>query len=149
MGIPLEPRSPGMRMKFYVGLDGAEDLVLEFIDLVATRGQFDLVAGAKVSFDAADAILVTRGYTGGSLRFEQDTLRLHWVSRTCAQGNFASYHREPPLPPRNAVVYLAEDLDWNEELVSEVVAAMKDFTGHQRIKAGYSHMAGSPTLGYA
>ena len=51
--------------------------------------------------------------------------------------------------PRNAVVYLAEDLDWNEELVSEVVAAMKDFTGHQRIKAGYSHMAGSPVLGFA
>ena len=51
--------------------------------------------------------------------------------------------------PRNAVVYLAEDLDWNEELVSEVVAAMKDFTGHQRIKAGYSHMAGSPVLGVA
>ena len=48
-----------MRMKFYVGLGGAEDLVLEFIDLVATRGQFDLVAGAKVSFDA-DAILVRR-----------------------------------------------------------------------------------------
>ena len=51
--------------------------------------------------------------------------------------------------PRNAVVYLAEDLEWNEELVSEVVAAMKDFTGHRRVKAGYSHMAGSPTLGYA
>ena len=52
--------------------------------------------------------------------------------------------------PRNAVVYLAEDLDWDEELVSEVVAAMKDFTGHQRrIKAGYSHMAGSPVLGFA
>ena len=60
MGIPLEPRSPGMRMKFYVGLDGAEDLVLEFIDLVAARGQFDLVAGAKISFDA-DAILVSEG----------------------------------------------------------------------------------------
>ena len=50
---------------------------------------------------------------------------------------------------RTAVVYLAEDLHWNEDLVSEVVAAMQDFTGHQRIKAGYSHMAGSPTLGYA
>ena len=57
--------------------------------------------------------------------------------------------RTPAFIPRNAVVYLAEDLDWNEELVSEVVAAMKDFTGHQRIKAGYSHMAGSPVLGFA
>ena len=47
------------------------------------------------------------------------------------------------------VVYLAEDLDWNEELVSEVVAAMKDVTGRQRINAGYSYMQGSPTLGYA
>ena len=52
-----------MRMKFYVGLDGAEDLVLEFIDLVATRGQFDLVAGAKVSFDV-DVILVREGLHG-------------------------------------------------------------------------------------
>ena len=51
--------------------------------------------------------------------------------------------------PRNAVVYLAEDLVWSEELVSEVVAVMKDFTGRQRIKAGYSYMQGSPTLGYA
>ena len=57
--------------------------------------------------------------------------------------------RTTAFTPRNAVVYLAEDLDWNEELVSEVVAAMKDFTGHQRIKAGYSHMAGSPVLGFA
>ena len=51
--------------------------------------------------------------------------------------------------PRNAVVYLAEDLHWNEDLVSEVVAVMKDFTGRQRIKAGYSYMQGSPTLGIA
>ena len=51
--------------------------------------------------------------------------------------------------PRNAVVYLAEDLHWNEDLVSEVVAVMKDFTGRQRIKAGYSYKQGSPTLGYA
>ena len=51
--------------------------------------------------------------------------------------------------PRNAVVYLAEDLHWNGDMVSEVVAAMQDFTGHQRIKAGYSYMQGSPILGYA
>ena len=51
--------------------------------------------------------------------------------------------------PRNAVVYLAEDLHWREDLVSEVVVAIKEFTGHQRVKAGYSYMAGSPTLGYA
>lgn len=51
--------------------------------------------------------------------------------------------------PCNAVVYLAEDLVWSEELVSEVVAVMKDFTGRHRIKAGYSYMQGSPTLGYA
>ena len=51
--------------------------------------------------------------------------------------------------PRNAVVYLSEDLHWDEELVSEVFAVMKDFTGRQRIKAGYSYMQGSPTLGYA
>ena len=57
--------------------------------------------------------------------------------------------RTTAFTPRNAVVYLAEDLDWNEELVSEVVAAMKDVTGRQRIKAGYSYMQGSPTLGYA
>ena len=62
-GVPLEPRSPEMLIEIYVGLDGAEDLVLEFIDLVATRGQFDLVAGAKVSFDA-DAILVREGLHG-------------------------------------------------------------------------------------
>ena len=51
--------------------------------------------------------------------------------------------------PRSPVVYLAEDLFWSEELVNEVVAAMKDVTGRQRIKAGYSHMAGSPVLGVA
>ena len=89
-------------MKIYAGLDGAEEQVLEFIDLVASRGQFDLLAGAKVSFDA-DAVLV---------------------------------------------VYLAEDLHWREDLISGIVAAMKEFTGH-RVKAGYSNMAGSPILGYA
>ena len=47
-------------MKIYAGLDGAEEQVLEFIDLVASRGQFDLLAGAKVSFDA-DAVLVREG----------------------------------------------------------------------------------------
>ena len=56
----MEPRSPEMLIEIYVGLDGAENLVLEFIDIVAARGQFDLVAGAKVSFDA-DAILVSEG----------------------------------------------------------------------------------------
>ena len=53
-----------MLIEIYVGLDGAEDLVLEFIDLVATRGQFDLVAGAKVSFDADASILVREGLHG-------------------------------------------------------------------------------------
>ena len=58
--------------------------------------------------------------------------------------------RTTAFTPRNAVVYLAEDLVWSEELVSEVVAVMKDFTGRrQRIKAGYSYEQGSPTLGYA
>ena len=57
--------------------------------------------------------------------------------------------RTPAFIPRNAVVYLAEDLVWSEEVVSEVVAVMKDFTGRHRIKAGYSYMQGSPTLGYA
>ena len=52
--------SPGTRMKIYAGLDGAEEQVLEFIDIVAARGQFDLLAGAKVSFDA-DAVLVSEG----------------------------------------------------------------------------------------
>ena len=59
----MEPRSPGVHIEIYVGLDGAEDLVLEFIDLVATRGQFDLVAGAKISF-FDDAILVREGLHG-------------------------------------------------------------------------------------
>ena len=58
-------------------------------------------------------------------------------------------HHNIRLYRRNAVVYLSEDLHWDEELVSEVVAAMKDFTGRQRIKAGYSYKQGSPTLGYA
>ena len=61
-GIPRGAgESPGTRMKIYAGLDGAEQQVLEFIDLVASRGQFDLLAGAKVSFDDADAVLVREG----------------------------------------------------------------------------------------
>ena len=67
----------------------------------------------------------------------------------CAQGGSCITSQTTTFIPRNAVVYLAEDLDWNEELVSKVVAAMKDVTGRQRIKAGYSYMQGSPTLGYA
>ena len=63
MGIPLEPRSSD---KIYAGLDAAQDLVLDFIDLVAARGQFDLLAGAKVSFDF-DAVLVSEGWKGTAL----------------------------------------------------------------------------------
>ena len=44
------------------------------------------------------------------------------------------------------VVYLAEDLLPEEELVREVIVAIKDFTGQQRVKKGYSCMVGSPTL---
>ena len=44
------------------------------------------------------------------------------------------------------VVYLAEDLLPEEELVREVIVCMKDFTGQQRVKAGLSQMVGSPTL---
>ena len=64
-------------------------------------------------------------------------------------GGFCITLRTAAFIPRNAVVPLAEDLVWSEELVSEVVAAIKDFTGCKRVKAGYSYMQGSPTLGYA
>ena len=47
-------------VEIYIGLDSAHELVLEFIDLVSERGQFDLLAGAKVAFDA-DAVLVSEG----------------------------------------------------------------------------------------
>ena len=70
------------------------------------------------------------------------------IMKLCPRG-FCITLRTTAFIPRNAVVYLAEDLVWSEELVSEVVAVMKDFTGRQRIKAGYSYMQGSPTLGYA
>ena len=46
----------------------------------------------------------------------------------------------------NQVVYLGEDLHFEGEIVSEVVAAIKDFTGRHRVKAGLSQMVGSPTL---
>ena len=58
--MPLGPRVDGAFTEIYTGVDNAHELVLEFIDLVSERGQFDLLAGAKVSFDA-DAVLVSEG----------------------------------------------------------------------------------------
>ena len=55
-------------------MDNAHELVLEFIDLVSERGQFDLLAGAKVSFDA-DAVLVSGDKDECSPCVEQDILR--------------------------------------------------------------------------
>ena len=52
------PRTTGVLVEIYTGVDNAHELVLEFIDLVSERGQFDLLAGAKISFDA-DAVLVS------------------------------------------------------------------------------------------
>ena len=56
----MGPRTTGVLVEIYTGVDNAHELVLEFIDLVSERGQFDLLAGAKVSFDA-DAVLVSEG----------------------------------------------------------------------------------------
>ena len=42
------------------GVDGAQDLVLQFMDMIDARGQYDLLAGAKASYDA-DAVLVPTG----------------------------------------------------------------------------------------
>ena len=56
----MGPRVDGAFIEIYTGVDNAHELVLEFIDLVSERGQFDLLAGAKVSFDA-DAVLVSEG----------------------------------------------------------------------------------------
>ena len=50
----------GAFIEIYTGVDNAHELVLEFIDLVSERGQFDLLAGAKVAFDV-DAVLVSEG----------------------------------------------------------------------------------------
>ena len=58
--MPLGPRVAGAFIEIYTGVDNAHELVLEFIDLVSERGQFDLLASAKVSFDA-DAVLVSEG----------------------------------------------------------------------------------------
>ena len=58
--MPLGPWAAGALVEIYTGLDSAHELVLEFIDLVSERGQFDLLAGAKVAFDA-DAVLVSEG----------------------------------------------------------------------------------------
>ena len=52
---------------FTLGVDAAKELVMQFMDLIAARGQRDLVAGAKISYDGA-AILVGGG--------KQDYLRL-------------------------------------------------------------------------
>ena len=57
----------GAFIEIYTGVDNAHELVLEFIDLVSERGQFDLLAGAKVSFDA-DAVLVRDGIKTSALR---------------------------------------------------------------------------------
>ena len=48
-----------MMMKFS-GVDGAQNLVLQFMDMIDARGQYDLLAGAKVSYDA-DCVLVPTG----------------------------------------------------------------------------------------
>ena len=48
-------------MKMYVGLRRAEDLVLEFTDIIAARGQYDLLAGAKVSYDGDAILVIARG----------------------------------------------------------------------------------------
>ena len=125
-----------MMMKFS-GVDGAQDLVLQFMDMIDARGQYDLLAGAKVSYDA-DAVLVPTGVNQAILcgpwqRENDDPPKFSfWATK------IASLH---PL-----VVYLAEDLLPEEELVREVIVAIKDFTGQQRVKKGYSCMVGSPTL---
>ena len=126
-----------MMMKFS-GVDGAQDLVLQFMDMIDARGQYDLLAGAKVSYDA-DAVLVPTG-----------------VNQAILCGPWQRENEDPPkFPPfgqqkidllHPLVVYLAEDLLPQEGLVREVIVAMKDFTGQQRVKAGLSQMVGSPTL---
>ena len=55
--MPLGPRAASALIEIYTGLDNAHELVLDFIDLVSERGQLDVLAGAKVSYDK-DAVLV-------------------------------------------------------------------------------------------
>ena len=49
--MPLGPRAAGALNEIYTGLDNAHELVLDFIDLVSERGQFDLLSSCKVSTD--------------------------------------------------------------------------------------------------
>ena len=58
--MPLGPRAAGALIEIYTGLDNAHELVLDFIDLVSERGQFDLLSSAKVSTDG-HAVLVREG----------------------------------------------------------------------------------------
>ena len=53
--------------EFTQGVDAGGELVLQFMDLIAARGQAALLSGAKISYDGA-AILVGGG--------KQDYLRL-------------------------------------------------------------------------
>ena len=58
--MPLGPRVAGAFIEIYTGVENAHELVLEFIDLVSERGQFDLLSSAKVSTDG-HAVLVREG----------------------------------------------------------------------------------------
>ena len=47
----------GAFIEIYTGVDNAHELVLEFIDLVSERGQFDLLSSCKVSTDRHAALV--------------------------------------------------------------------------------------------
>ena len=76
-----------MMMKFS-GVDGAQDLVLQFMDMIDARGQYDLLAGAKVSYDA-DAVLVPTGVNQAILcgpwqRENEDPPKFSlWATKNC------------------------------------------------------------------
>ena len=74
-------------MKFS-GVDGAQDLVLQFMDMIDDRGQYDLLAGAKVSYDA-DCVLVPTGVNQAILcgpwqRENEDPPKFSlWATKNC------------------------------------------------------------------
>ena len=124
-----------------LGVDAAEELVLQFVDRISARGQSDIVASAKVSIDAA-AVLVrdSMGRTDDAL--PPHALGYAWESVWLSASTVLLM-----LSP-SVVVYLADDVRWDEEIVSDVVRCMKDFCGEQRVRAGLSSVAGSPIIGW-
>ena len=86
-----------------------------------------------------------------SLRLDQELRNEEvWRNRRWKTRSLIPAHSQQGVLHRAAVqvVYLGEDLHFEEEMVRDVITAIKDFCGDQGVRAGFSSVAGSPIIGW-